>query len=1192
MTPHSPFKLLDPYTREDLAIFFGRTAEVDRLYELVNQSRLILVYGASGVGKTSLVQCGLANRFNDTDWFEVYVRRRNNINRSLRRAIKRRALMPVPSGSSIENTVDSLFLDYLKPIYLVFDQFEEVYILGTKNERKRFYKYLTRLLAEGERRQLPLRIILIMREEYIARLYELEHYLPKIFDNRLRVEAMNTSNIRQVIRGSCEQFGIKLRRPTQTANRIISRLTDTRRGIQLSYLQIYLDKLYREFRELQANGTVTFSPDLVNRVGSIGDILVEFLEEQQLTIQADLKARFGIAESDVTTKIMDQFATLEGTRRSLSRNDIRLLGYPDNAISFCLNALVDSRLLRLDDGSYELSHDKLAEKIAETRDIQSRDLMRIQGLVRPKLAMYKEKKVLFSEEELFYIRPYRQHFETQPGFSDLFERSEQERKMERYRLQQLNKENEYHRKETEKKNRQIEIINRVLHSNIWRSDQDYHKALQFALEAWRMSVSHGRPALEIKKALISAFYAADEHNAINYEREIEVGSIIRYIKVSPDERLLFIATAANDAMLSNLSGSVIQKFPYENVSVAAFSPDSERLMLATTDGQILDYNREGVLLNHHRLNQRAIRELVHLPDGQTFLLGARNFIGLFDCNGQIKRTFPLPGTFKKNDDIKQIVLAPDATYFVAISVYSHDAICFSLKDETHWVLHGHTDKVTAVDIAHNGAYLSTVSADKRLLIWSREGKLLREILAHDKSIISVQFSPDDQHVLTASKDNTAKNWSLPALQAKVLKGHQDDIVKAMFTPFGREILTTSNDHTARLWSEKGDFRLLTGHQGRISDAHALQNHRELITASSDQTIKFWNPDSTRIVRLRGHGTEGIGQAAFSPDGQLIATAGLDGKVIFWNLEGKMVGEPLNHNTRISKEKNEYKITAVDKVFFHPDGQRLYTLGRDKLLRGWTIDGRNFLKKGDKWTLINKAHLSPDGQYLFALDTKQVMHVWTEAGEEVRTFPTHNAKVYRFDRCNSRPLLLTACKDKTAALWNYQGALTTRLEGHSGNVHSAYFNQEGTRIITASADRTARVWDLAGHCQIVLGDHPRSVSRAFFIPGSSYFLTQSMGYDIRLWDDKGRLIRVLDGHSGHVNHISFSADGQYILSAANDQTIILWDKDGEIIKRFQQHRTQVNGAFFSPDGRHFVSVDGGGQAICWLTPEGILREVSL
>ncbi|PHN00846.1 NACHT and WD repeat domain-containing protein [Flavilitoribacter nigricans] len=1180
MIPLSPFKLLDPYTREDQAIFFGRSAEVDRLYELVNESRLILVYGASGVGKTSLVQCGLANRFNDTDWFEVYVRRRNNINRSLRRVIKRHALMPVPSGSTLETAVDSLFLDYLKPIYFVFDQFEEVYILGTNSERKRFYKYIARLLDQGEKRQLPLRIILIMREEYIARLYDFERYLPKVFDNRLRVESMNTSNIRQVIRGSCEQFGIKLRRPVQTANRIISRLTDTRRGIQLSYLQIYLDKLFRVYREQHANGQVIFSPDLVDRVGSIGDILVEFMEEQQHIIQARMKSRFGISDPDVISKIMDQFATLEGTRRSLNRMDIRMLGYSDAAVAYCISELVDSRLLRVDEGSYELSHDKLAEKIAETRDIQSRDLMRIQGLIRPKLAMYQERKVLFSEEELFYIRPYLQHFSLQPGFSELYNRSEQERRKEKYRLQQLNKENEYHRRETEKKNRQIEIINRVLYSNIWRSDQDYHKALQFALEAWRMSSVDGRPSLEIKQALISAYYAADENNAINYEREIRVGSIIRYIKLAPDESLMFVATASHDALLYNLSGKLIQKIPYEHVSVATFSPDSQWLLLATTDGKLFRINREGSTVETHQLDLRAIRQLVFLPAGNHFLLGAKNFIGRYDLNGKLIKKFILPEVIKEHDDIKQIVLAPDASYFVAISVYGHDAFCFSLQDDHQWILKAHTDKITAVDIAHDGDHLATVSADKHLIIWSRGGEVQEDIVAHGQTVISVQFSSDDRKILTASKDNTAKFWTIYPLEAKVLKGHEDDIVKAMFTPRDDEILTISNDHTARLWYTDGSHRLLSGHQGRISDAHALQHHGELITASSDQTIKFWNAGSTRIVRLDGHGPPGISEATFSPDGRLIVTVGLDGQVLFWNLGGRQYGLALEHPQ------------AVDKAFFDPGGELLYTLGRDKILRAWTLQGEMVWSIGDKRMMINKARLAADGRFLFTLDTTQQMHIWDRDRKKVRTFPTHQAKVYRFDRSSTRDLLLTASKDNTAALWNYQGQLTTRLEGHRSNVHSAYFNQDGTRIITASADRTARIWDLAGHCQIVLGDHPRSVSRAFFIPGSSRYLTQSMGYDIRLWDEQGRLLRVLDGHSGHVNHISFSADGQYILSAANDESIILWDSHGEIIKRFQQHHAQVNGAFFSPDGRHFVSVDAAGKAISWLSPEGIQNAVSL
>ena len=83
----SPFKFLDAYTREDKGIFFGRTEEVDALQEMVAKNRLALIYGPSGAGKTSLVQCGLANRYHPTDWYPLFIRRNEDINRSLEEAL-------------------------------------------------------------------------------------------------------------------------------------------------------------------------------------------------------------------------------------------------------------------------------------------------------------------------------------------------------------------------------------------------------------------------------------------------------------------------------------------------------------------------------------------------------------------------------------------------------------------------------------------------------------------------------------------------------------------------------------------------------------------------------------------------------------------------------------------------------------------------------------------------------------------------------------------------------------------------------------------------------------------------------------------------------------------------------------------------------------------------------------------------
>ena len=82
-----PFKFLDSYTQSDTDMFFGRDEEILALYEMVFQNNILLVYGASGTGKTSLIQCGLAGRFKSYDWLALMIRRGTNINASLEKAL-------------------------------------------------------------------------------------------------------------------------------------------------------------------------------------------------------------------------------------------------------------------------------------------------------------------------------------------------------------------------------------------------------------------------------------------------------------------------------------------------------------------------------------------------------------------------------------------------------------------------------------------------------------------------------------------------------------------------------------------------------------------------------------------------------------------------------------------------------------------------------------------------------------------------------------------------------------------------------------------------------------------------------------------------------------------------------------------------------------------------------------------------
>ena len=138
----SPFKFLDSYTRDDRNLFFGRDREIEALYQKVFESKILLVYGVSGTGKSSLIHCGLASKFNDSDWLPVNIRRGRDINEATLMELQKASLTEVSADLNkpkwMSKMIRSLYLDHFKPVYLVYDQFEELMIFGSKTEKQQF----------------------------------------------------------------------------------------------------------------------------------------------------------------------------------------------------------------------------------------------------------------------------------------------------------------------------------------------------------------------------------------------------------------------------------------------------------------------------------------------------------------------------------------------------------------------------------------------------------------------------------------------------------------------------------------------------------------------------------------------------------------------------------------------------------------------------------------------------------------------------------------------------------------------------------------------------------------------------------------------------------------------------------------------------------------------------------------------
>lgn len=398
----SPFKFLDAYTADDSEVFFGRSSETEQLYRLLGETDIVLVYGQSGTGKTSLIQCGLANRIRETDWFPLWVRRRDNINASLAHEIDVAALTPIEAGTSTVEAIRSVYLDHLRPVYLIFDQFEELFVLGTKEEQETFYAAIAEIIASD----VSCKIIVSLREEYLAQLDRFEQLVPNLFNKRLRVELMSPAQIERVITGTCQAHEIALQHGVDTVRLIIDKLSDGGKSyVQLAYLQVYLDSLYDGAAQESGSGDlVTFTDADIERTGELGDVMSNFLDHRIREIGAELQAEYPGAAQASLRQLLEEFVSVEGTKQPTTPAE--LAQRMPNCGPWVTPALVKlqaSRVLREVDGRYELAHDALAARIVETRSHERQAMLQVRKIVRDGLASHRQTKRFLQREELVVV---------------------------------------------------------------------------------------------------------------------------------------------------------------------------------------------------------------------------------------------------------------------------------------------------------------------------------------------------------------------------------------------------------------------------------------------------------------------------------------------------------------------------------------------------------------------------------------------------------------------------------------------------------------------------------------------------------------------------------------------------------------------------------------------------------------------
>ncbi|AEE50143.1 AAA family ATPase [Haliscomenobacter hydrossis] len=413
---NAPFKFLDSYEKDELDVFFGRDKDTERLYDALSGVKHLLVYGPSGAGKTSLIECGLRNQFSDADWLAITVRRGHNLissvfealNSALRRKfpINPDTRLPKDPEFDFGDAVESLYAEQYKPVYLLFDQFEELLIQADDDEKTQFFTRLNRLI----RYKTPCRMLLILREEFIGHFSDYESLCPSIFQHRFRLEKMSRGNVREVISNllTAPRYSqaFQVKDAEALTNEILKRLPDKQKEIELAHVQVFLSELWDRAAE-HAKNTPVLSPDLVQEKDNLETVLVSFLEKQRKALDA-------VYGENVSLELLVAMITERNTKLQVSAVELQqelehrqiVLKRP---LPDLLHDLEQSRIVRTlksgEQTQYEISHDVLAKVVGENLSEDMKQRRRALEIAD----VYQSKGGYLSQEDLDLLRPFQSH---------------------------------------------------------------------------------------------------------------------------------------------------------------------------------------------------------------------------------------------------------------------------------------------------------------------------------------------------------------------------------------------------------------------------------------------------------------------------------------------------------------------------------------------------------------------------------------------------------------------------------------------------------------------------------------------------------------------------------------------------------------------------------------------------------------
>ena len=664
-------------------------------------------------------------------------------------------------------------------------------------------------------------------------------------------------------------------------------------------------------------------------------------------------------------------------------------------------------------------------------------------------------------------------------------------------------------------------------------------------------------------------------------------------RIDPDEE------EAISSLLSAQSGYFTARLtsPSGPANAVAWDPHGVRLAEAGQDGAVTiwdvpDQKPLTELRGHSALYSTAID-----PGGRfVAAAGSSGDTLLWDlASGRLIKDFPGDG-----DAVDTVAFSPDGSLLAAagddgaVTLWRTDTLAAAGE-----IVIGH-GSISSVAFSPDGGLLAAACFDESVRLYrladitateAADNRRSPNTAAHSPdpvarlggfsgAVRSVAFSPDSALLAAGGDDGTVRLWAVHTGEPRgVLTGTGGAVRSVAFNPDGTQLASGGEDNAVRLWDVQTRAQLATldGPANTVAGVAFSPDGHTLAGADYDATIGLWHvaappqPGDTTVA--------GIVDSAHG--GGTLATSGTGGRVDVWNSR-----HPVHQTTALNLAVAQPADGPPIGIALSPDGSTL-AAAADNRVEMWNLAPPRevgALESGAPVTAVAYATVSRSAGPSSATCASAAGHGLDAADVVAAASPDYG--VYLWD-------------------WTDHQAAPTVISKQFGPINAVAISDDGCLLAAASDDGTVMLVRLAvfgGRVTPVylgqLSGHLGPVTAVAFSPDGRLLASGSNDGTVILWDVStpahAEMTATLSAVGGAVTGVAFSGDGRTLASSANDHTIRLWDLGtGSPVTATATLDGPANatGVVFEPGGQTIAAAAADGTALFWTTnPQSLANQI--